>query len=130
MRHAALASTALLVAAGLLTGCPDRSISEINPLQGRVEAKDVPIKINRKVDILFLIDNSPWMADKQANLAANFKDFITVIDSIQGGRPDVHIAVVTSDMGAKGSLDAAPGPPVGQLNNGRCADVGDAGVMK
>src|SRR5262245_66112087 len=102
MRHAALASTAL-AAAGLVTGCPDRSISEINPLQGRVEAKDIPIKINRKVDILFLIDNSPSMADKQKNLADNFPKFIDVLDSIQGGRPDVHISVVTSDMGANGS---------------------------
>lgn len=130
MRHAALASTVLLAAAGVLTGCPDRSISEINPLQGRVEAKDIPIKINRKVDILFLIDNSPSMADKQKNLADNFPKFIDVLDSIQGGRPDVHIAVVTSDMGSNGSLDPMPGPAVGQLNNGRCAGFGDAGVMK
>jgi hypothetical protein len=133
MRHAAPASTLMplfALATGLLAGCPDRSISEVNPLQGRVEAKDIPIKINRKVDILFLIDNSPSMADKQRNLADNFPKFIGVLDSIQGGRPDVHIAVVTSDMGAKGSLDAMPGPPVGQLNKGRCADVGDAGVMK
>src|SRR5262245_51472238 len=130
MRHAAVAPSLALAAAGLLTGCPDRSISEVNPIQGRVEAKDIPVKINRDVDILFLIANSPSMADKQKNLADNFPKFIDVLDSIQGGRPDVHIAVVTSDMGAKGSLDAAPGPPVGQLNNGRCADVGDAGVMK
>lgn len=134
MRHAAPASFLspflALAAAGLLAGCPDRSISEVDPVQGRVEAKDIPIKINRKVDILFLIDNSPSMADKQQNLADNFPKFIDVLDSIQGGRPDVHVAVVTSDLGSKGALDAMPGPPVGQLNNGRCADVGDAGVMK
>jgi len=129
MRHA-VASFLGLAVAGLLTGCPDRSISEVNPLQGRVEAKDIPIKINRKVDILFLIDNSPSMADKQKNLADNFPKFIDVLDSIQGGRPDVHIAVVTSDMGSNGALDPMPGPAVGQLNNGRCAGFGDAGVMK
>jgi hypothetical protein len=130
MRHAPVASLLGLAVAGLLTGCPDRSISEVNPLQGRVEAKDIPVKINRKVDILFLIDNSPSMRDKQQNLADNFPKFIDVLDSIQGGRPEVHIAVVTSDMGAKGALDTVPGPPVGQVNNGRCADVGDAGIMK
>src|ERR1043165_7315753 len=134
MRHAVLASTLTvslaLAAAAALGGCPDRSISEVNPLEGRVEAKDIPIKINRKVDILFLIDNSPSMADKQKTPAHNFPKFIDVLDSIQGGRPDVHIAVVTSDMGSNGSLDPMPGPAVGQLNNGRCAGFGDAGVMK
>jgi hypothetical protein len=129
MRHAP-ASLLGLAVAGLLTGCPDRSISEVDPLQGRVEAKDIPVKINRKVDIMFLIDNSPSMRDKQDNLAANFPKFIDVLDSIQGGRPEVQISVVTSDMGAKGALDTMPGPPVGQVNNGRCADVGDAGIMK
>jgi hypothetical protein len=128
MRHAAVSFLGL-AAAGLLAGCPDRSISEVNPLQGRVEAKDIPVKINRKVDLLFLIDNSPSMADKQQNLADNFPKFIAVLDSIQGGRPEVHIAVVTSDMGSKGALDAAPGPAVGQLNNGRCANLGGAGIM-
>src|SRR5678816_1384145 len=86
MRHAA--SLLGLAVAGLVTGCPDRSISEVNPLQGRVEAKDIPVKINRKVDILFLIDNSPSMRDKQQNLADNFPKFIDVLDSIQGGGPD------------------------------------------
>ena len=128
MRHAA--SLLGLAVAGLVTGCPDRSISEVNPLQGRVEAKDIPVKINRKVDILFLIDNSPSMRDKQQNLADNFPKFIDVLDSIQGGRPEVQISVVTSDMGSKGSLDTVPGPAVGQVNNGRCADVGDDGIMK
>jgi hypothetical protein len=130
MRHAAVASFLGLAAAGLLAGCPDRSISEVDPLQGRVEYKDIPVKINRDVDILFLIDNSPSMADKQQNLADNFPRFIEVLDSIQGGRPNVHIGVVTSDMGSKGALDPAPGPPVGKLNDGRCADLGDAGIMK
>jgi len=128
MRHAV--ASLLVAVAGLSTGCPDRSISEVNPLQGRVEAKDIPVKINRNVDILFVIDNSPSMRDKQQNLADNFPKFIDVLDTIQGGRPQVHIAVVTSDMGTKGSLDATPGPAIGQVNNGRCADVGDAGVMK
>ena len=61
-----------LAVASLLTGCPDRSISEVNPEQGRVEYKDIPVTVNRDIDILFLIDDSPSMADKQRNLAANF----------------------------------------------------------
>ncbi|MBS1124884.1 MAG: hypothetical protein H6Q90_7112, partial [Deltaproteobacteria bacterium] len=36
MRHITTAASFLgLAAIGLLTGCPDRSISEVNPQQGR-----------------------------------------------------------------------------------------------
>ena len=108
MRSVTLASILGLASFGLLTGCPDRTISEVNPLQGRVEYKDIPVTVNRNVDLLFVIDDSPSMADKQANLAANFPNFINVLNTIQGGLPDVHIGVVTSDVGTKGTQDASP----------------------
>jgi len=41
----AVLATALTV--GALAGCPDRSIDEVKPQQGRVEAKDIPVNINR-----------------------------------------------------------------------------------
>jgi hypothetical protein len=102
MRKAVITSSLLGLAA--LAGCPDRTISEVNPSQGRVEYKDIPVNLNRNVDILFVIDDSGSMADKQNNLAANFPNFIDVLNTIQGGLPDVHIGVVSSDMGSK-SLD-------------------------
>src|SRR5438046_7587025 len=101
MRNA-VSSSLFVLGIGLMTGCPDRTISEVNPEQGRVEFKDIPVNLNRNVDILFLIDDSGSMADKQANLKANFPNFINVLNTIQGGLPDVHIGVATSDMGAKG----------------------------
>src|SRR5262245_27261598 len=97
----AVTTSALLCSVGLLAGCPDRTTSEVNPEQGRVEAKSLPIKQNRNVDLLFVIDNSGSMADKQQNLRDNFPNFINVLNTIQGGLPDVHIGVVTSDMGTK-----------------------------
>src|SRR3954468_17978417 len=107
MRNAVI--TFSVLGLSLLTGCPDRTISKVEPQQGRVEYKDIPIKINRKIDLLFVIDDSPSMADKQANLKANFDKFINVLNTIEGGLPDVHIGVVTSDLGAKGAADASPG---------------------
>ena len=71
------------VGISLLAGCPDRTISEVNPQQGRVEFKDIPITVNRNIDILFVIDDSPSMADKQANLATNFPNFINVLNTIE-----------------------------------------------
>jgi len=117
---------------GLVTvaGCPDRTISEVNPEQGRVEAKSFPIKQNRNVDLLFVIDDSGSMQDKQQNLKDNFPNFIDVLNSIQGGLPDVHIGVVTSDMGMKGEDVATPGSPVGQIGQGGCANTGKDGKLQ
>src|ERR1700733_14413017 len=128
MRRAALASSlcslvsvASVASTILLCGCPDRTISEVVPTQGRVEGKIIPVKANRDVDILFLIDNSPSMGDKQSNLATNFPQFITVLSTIPGGLPNVHIGVATSDMGAKGAADASPGNPIGRVGAGGCS---------
>ena len=54
----------------------------------------------RQWDILFLIDNSPSMAGKQAALARNLPRMIQALQWLPGGLPDVHIGVVSSDMGA------------------------------
>ena len=97
MRNAVILTSLLGVA--VLAGCPDRTISEVNPQQGRVEYKDIPVTVNRDVDILFVIDDSPSMHDKQTNLKANFPNFINVLNTIQGGLPDVHIGVV--DLGPR-----------------------------
>src|SRR3954454_2054806 len=118
-----------VLALGVLAGCPDRSIDEVKPQQGRVEAKDIPVNINRDLDLLFLIDDSPSMADKQANLADNFPKFIEVLNSIPGGLPNVHIGVVTSDMGTQGPPPGF-GPTVGAGLPGACSGVGKDGVMQ
>ncbi|MDB4955383.1 MAG: hypothetical protein JWO36_2952 [Myxococcales bacterium] len=127
MRSAVI--TFSILGLSLLAGCPDRSISKVDPQQGRVEYKDIPVKINRKIDLLFVIDDSPSMADKQTNLKANFMNFINVLNTIEGGLPDVHIGVVTSDLGTKGADDAMPGPAIGS-GPGACANLGKAGNLR
>ncbi|MCO4762488.1 MAG: choice-of-anchor D domain-containing protein [Myxococcales bacterium] len=49
----------------------------------------------KKVDVLFVIDNSGSMGDEQKNLAANFGNFIKFATLWQN---DYHIGVVTTDM--------------------------------
>lgn len=130
MRHAVCLSSLLGIAAvGLLAGCPDRTVSKPDVNQGRVEFKDIPVTLNRQVDILFLIDDSPSMLDKQTNLKANFPNFINVLNTIQGGLPDVHIGVTTSDLGSKGADDAAPGPGIG-TGPGMCSGNGKSGNLQ
>jgi hypothetical protein len=54
----------------------------------------------REVDILFVVDNSPSMDPKQQALANNFPKMIAALEKLHGGLPDVHIGVVSSNMGA------------------------------
>ena len=130
MRRPAVACSLLTLAVGLSTGCPDRSIDEVLPLQGRVEAKDIPVNVNRDIDLLFLIDDSPSMKDKQNNLADNFPNFIKVLTSIPGGLPNVHLGVTTSDMGTKGAGSPTPGPTIPPLGAGGCAGSGKNGNLQ
>ncbi|MFN0248244.1 MAG: vWA domain-containing protein [Kofleriaceae bacterium] len=115
----------LPLALALLAGCPDRTISEVNPEQGRVEYKNIPVTVNRDIDILFVIDNSKSMEDKQENLVANFPDFINVLQTIPGGLPNVHIGVVTTDMGAKATRDPTPATGVSG-----CTGSGEDGRLR
>jgi hypothetical protein len=82
----------------LLAGCtmPD----EAGPLEVEKEIRmDFPVAINRDLDLLFVIDDSPTMADDQATLATNLPLFMTVLETIEGGLPNVHIGVVSTDGG-------------------------------
>src|SRR5690242_14348266 len=70
---------------------------------------------NRNLDLLFMIDNSSSMRSSQTNLTANFPTFMDALENLPGGLPNIHVAVVSSDMGAgDGTI---PG----------CSRAGDAG---
>jgi hypothetical protein len=77
------------------------------PLPNPQMETDFPILVSpdREVDILFMVDNSPSMDPKQNALAANFGKMIQVLQTIPDGSggqslPDVHIGVISSDMGS------------------------------
>ena len=55
---------------------------------------------NRNVDLLFLIDDSPSMRLSQDNLRRNFPVLMQTLENLPGGLPNIHVAVVSSDMGA------------------------------
>ena len=96
----------LLAAIGLasvaLLGCAERSLSELPPVPGNVLKLTIPVKLNRNIDILFVIDDSGSMGEEQASLARNFPAFVNVLNTIPGGLPDVHIGVVSSNVGTGG----------------------------
>jgi hypothetical protein len=57
---------------------------------------------NNKLDLLFMIDNSNSMKTMQQKLQEQLPTFMTVLEQSPNGLPDIHIAVVSSDMGAPG----------------------------
>jgi hypothetical protein len=52
------------------------------------------------VDLLFVIDNSPYMEQKQRSLARAMPRLFEELARLPGGAPDLHIGVVSSDVGA------------------------------
>ena len=103
-----------------LLGCaPDRSIATVHPEQAKIETKEVPGVPNKDADILFVIDDSGSMEQEQASLRANFSRFMNILDSIPGGRPNVHIGVITPNLGTT-AFDGSKAPSLGVA----CTDTG------
>jgi hypothetical protein len=75
--------------------------------------------INRKVDILFMVDNSSEMEEMQKKLYDQAPSFLSVLYGLPV-RPNVHIAVVSSDMGAPGDATSSIG----------CTTSGDRGQFQ
>ena len=76
--------------------------------------------VKNKVDILFMVDDSPSMAPKQTELKAEFPQLIKILDDFGQSVPAwYHIGVVTSDLGAAsftlGSGQCHPGGRGGKL---------------
>lgn len=60
----------------------------------------------KKVDILYVIDNSPSMYDEQQTLIANFDTFVQEMQAALAEVADYHIGVITTDNYAEeGFLD-------------------------
>ena len=95
-------------------GCPRTSV-EVGTLDPRdaatgsttggvVSQTDITVlvKPTRELDILFMVDNSPSMDTKQEALAKTFPAMFKVLETMEGGLPDLHIGVISSDLGAGG----------------------------
>ena len=92
-------SAALLCALFLpLSACLEREVAQVEPRQSVEQEQEIDVDINRDLDILFVIDNSLSMEQEQDSLASNFGRFINVLNNIEGGLPNVHIGVASTDL--------------------------------
>jgi hypothetical protein len=124
--RATLVTASALATLAQLAACNPSTIV-VGQLQEITALKAIP---NRELDLLFVIDDSPSMLGKQRLLAQSFPRMIEVLERVDGGLPDLHLGVITSDMGTLGSGSPTPALPVGQLGNGGCAGSGDDGVLQ
>jgi hypothetical protein len=95
----------------VLAGCPDRSISKLEPVPTGVAIKTIPVSAD--IDILFVIDNSGSTLDKQTVFSQNVPKFVQALDAFPRGRPNLHIGVVntTVDIATAGFANGGTGCP-------------------
>jgi hypothetical protein len=101
-RWLASAPGVLLVLSAGLASCVTRPVDSLPPEQSGQLSKTFPARPNDKVDVLFVIDNSGSMANKQANLGTNFKNFVAALRDASGAPYDYRIAVASTDVGVGG----------------------------
>jgi hypothetical protein len=89
---AALAASFALAGA---SGCEPQ-----NPGGGTESVQSAASASTNKVDILFMVDNSSSMTSMQQKMLSQIPVFIQSLQALPDGLPDLHLAVVSSDMGA------------------------------
>ncbi|MCW5807436.1 MAG: VWA domain-containing protein, partial [Deltaproteobacteria bacterium] len=107
-----LAALAVVITAS--AACHTASIV-VGDLEEVVAMKAIP---TRELDILFVIDDSSSMYPQQTALAVNFPRMIDVLGQLDGGLPNLHIGIVTSDLGTTSVQSPTPAPPVGGCDTG------------
>jgi hypothetical protein len=87
----------------------------------------ITVAPQRQLDLVFMVDNSPSMAPKQAKLNAQFPTLINALkDPIDGTLPDLRVAIIDSDLGTGGQYSSGScGPKT--LPDGTVSQYGDMG---
>jgi hypothetical protein len=120
----------LLAFSLLLGACTlELEVGDDGPSDSRDQVALIPVTVNRNLDLLFVIDDSPAASEQQMALNEAFPALVQALDSMPGGRPELHLGVVSSDMGTFGADDAAPGPGIGS-GPGSCTGRGKDGVLQ
>jgi hypothetical protein len=93
-----VAALALVVA--LPAACTTHRLAEPAPASSTLTQLRRKQSLNRKLDILFMIDDSSSMAPLQTKLSQQLGNFMDALsDPATGELPDLHVAVVSSSFG-------------------------------
>jgi hypothetical protein len=108
----------LAAAVPALWACTSRAVEAPKVRPDMTVLETFKQTLNRNVDLLFLVDDSQSMRLSQDNLIRNFPLFMRELENFRGGLPNVHIAVVSSDMGTAG------------FGGGGCSTSGKGGIFQ
>lgn len=78
------------------------------------------------LDVLFVIDDSASMADKQSSFTAAFP---ALIAELAQANPNLHLGVTSTDLGTSAAGGGTPGPTIGMVGLGGCMGFGNAGKL-
>jgi len=94
----------LAAAAPALWACTSRTLEAPATVATGVVQMKVTQKIDNNLDLLFMVDNSSSMGPMQQKLLAQLPSFMTILEGLPV-KPNLHVAVVSSDMGIKSDND-------------------------
>ena len=104
-----LAAVICLVWSATLGGCPNQDLAPLSPCTVSAVSANVATEGVDKVDLLFVIDDSGSMTEEQEKLKDQLPKLVGILTSgIKGNGDtfppvrDLHLGVVTSDMGGSG----------------------------
>jgi hypothetical protein len=106
-------------AAPALWACTDHTLEMPQVPPSQTSTNVIPESVDRDIDILFMVDDSQSMAPLIDKLTTNFRVLVGRLEALPGGLPNVHMAVVSSDLGAGR-----------QAGIGHCAVGGDGGEFQ
>ncbi|HTM19688.1 MAG TPA: hypothetical protein VL172_04245 [Kofleriaceae bacterium] len=81
---------------------------------------DIPPVRGSALDLLFVIDNTENMTSRQVALRASFERLLAHLAYVPGGMPDLHVGIVSTDLGTGSPTWSVPG----------CSVDGDAGTLR
>ncbi|MBI5481817.1 MAG: hypothetical protein HY906_23375 [Deltaproteobacteria bacterium] len=108
---------ALSLVTVVLASCNVRPLGLPGEVTTQASSDVFPQGQNNKADILFVIDTSDSMEAKQESLKRYFANFMEPLKRLPTP-PDLHIGIVTTDMGA------------GPTGYGNCQPGGERGVLQ
>jgi hypothetical protein len=95
------------------------------PIDAPPAVREHVMTITPNLDILFVIDDSSSMADKQDAFSGALA---TLVEGI-AGTANIHLGVVSSDLGTSAGGGGTPGPNIGVIGNGGCSGFGKEGKL-
>jgi hypothetical protein len=107
--------------------CTSHPLAQPTPAPEQQTDIYITVAPNRLLDLVFMVDNSPSMAPKQAKMNAQFKNLIAALkDPNDQTLPDLRVAIIDSDLGTGNMYDSGScGPKT--LPDGTVSQYGDMG---